>query len=149
MMRAISIVQIVAIALQTFGCSTWRPVVRVAKSADDGRQSSVRDHVLGKLNEGMAIRIKLLKGTHLPIKGRVIDCIIEEIGPTSLTVTPMSFYAPGNVSRELTIHYSDIESIEYRESNRERGAFVEGFAAGGMVILVLILYLMTQQVTYD
>ena len=140
MTRAMSIVLIVAIALQSFGCSTWRPVVRVAKSADDDRQSSVRDHVLGKLNEGMAVRIRILEGTHLPIKGRVIDCIIEKIGPTSLTVTPTTFYAPGNIVRTLTLDYSDIESIEYRESNRERGAFVGGVAAGAMVIFVLILY---------
>ena len=140
MIRAISIVLIVAIALQSFGCSTWRPVVRVAKSADDDRQSSVRDHVLGKLNEGMAVRIRILEGTHLPIIGQVIECVIEKVGATSLTVTPMSFHAPGNIVRTLTLDYSDIASIEYRESNRERGAFVGGVAAGAMVIFVLILY---------
>ncbi len=68
MMRAISIVLIVAIALQSFGCSTWRPVVRVAKSADDDRQSSMRDQVLGKLKEGMAVRIRILEGASAPIE---------------------------------------------------------------------------------
>ena len=140
MMRAINIVLIVTIALQTVGCSTWRPVARANEVTEDDRQSSMRDQVLGKLKEGMAVRLRILEGTHLSIKGRVIDCIIEKIGLTSLTVTPMSFYAPGNVSRKLTLHYSDIASIEYRESNRERGAFVEGFAVGAMVIIVLIVY---------
>ena len=84
------------------------------------------------------------EGTPAPIKSQVIECTVEKVGPTSLTVTPMMFYAPGNVNRELTLHFSDIESIEYRESNRELGAFVEGFAAGAMVIFVLILYGFTQ-----
>ncbi len=35
MMRAISIVLIVAIALQTVGCSTWRPLVRATRIAED------------------------------------------------------------------------------------------------------------------
>lgn len=137
MMRGISIVLIVAIAIQTVGCTTWRPLVRVNKAADGDRQTSVRDHVLGKLNEGMAVRIRILEGTHLQIKSRVVDCIIEKIGPTSVKVTPMSFYAPGNVSRELTIHYSDIESIEYRESDDSK-VFVTGLAAGAVVGILLL-----------
>ena len=148
MTRAISIVLIVAIALQSFGCSTWRPVVRVAKSADDDRQSSVRDHVLGKLNEGMAVRIRILEGTHLSIKGRVIDCIIEKIGPTSLTVTPMTFYAPGNIVRTLTLDYSDIQSIEYRESHSRWEVLGAGVAVGA-VLAYFLIWLALSQVESD
>ena len=144
MIRTISIVLIVAIALQTVGCSSWRPLARANRVAEDDRQTSMRDQVLGKLTEGLAVRIRIRAGTHLLIKGEVIEGIIERVGVTSLTVTTMTFYAPGNVNRELTLHFSEIESIEYRESNRELGAFVAGFAVGPMVLWLLYLYALNQ-----
>ena len=43
MMRAISIVLIVAIALQTVGCSTWRPLVRevYSKVVDEAKKERI------------------------------------------------------------------------------------------------------------
>ncbi len=130
MTRVISIVLIAAIALQTVGCSTWRPLARANAVAEDDSQSSVRNQVLGRLKEGMAVRVRIREGTHAPTKGQVIECIIKEIGQDSLTVTPFTFYAPGNVRRELTFHYSKIASIEYRESARGSTVIVAGVAIG-------------------
>ena len=77
MIRAINIVLIVAIALQTVGCSTWKPLARTHEVPEDDRQSSMRDQVLGKLKEGMAIRIRIRDGTPTQIKGQVLECIVE------------------------------------------------------------------------
>ena len=68
MTRAISIVLIVAIALQTVGCSTWRPLALANNVPEDSRQSSMREQVLGKLEEGMAVRITILEGASAPIE---------------------------------------------------------------------------------
>ncbi len=140
MKRAISIFLIVTIALQTLGCSTWKPLARANEVSEDNRQASMRDQVLGKLTEGMAVRIRIRAGTHLPIKGKVIDCIIEKVGPTSLTVTPMTFYVPGNVNRELTLHFSEIESIEYRESGGVFAVLVAGLGVGAILGLLLFTW---------
>ena len=78
------------------------------------------EQVLGKLKEGMAVRIRIRDGTRGPTKGEVIEGIIEKVGLTSLTVTTFTYYAPGNVSRELALHYSDIESIEIRKFDSEK-----------------------------
>ena len=68
MMRAISIVLIVAIALQTVGCSAWRPLARMNEAPEDARRASMRNQVLGKLKEGMAVRIRILEGASAPIE---------------------------------------------------------------------------------
>ena len=86
MTRAMSIVLIVAIALQTVGCSTWKPLARTNVVPGDDRQATMRDQVLGKLTEGMRARIKIREGIHAPIKSEVIEGKIETIGPKSLTV---------------------------------------------------------------
>ncbi len=140
MMRAISIVLIVAIALQTVGCSAWRPLARMNEAPEDDRQSSMRDQVLGKLKEGMAIRIRIRDGTPTQIKGQVLECIVEKIGKTTLTLTASTYFFPDNVSRRLTLNYPDIESIEYRESNRGLPVFVAGVAVGTVLGYFLFLY---------
>ena len=76
MTRAISIVLILAIALQTVGCSTWRPLARVNKGAEDDKQSSMREQVIERLTEGMRIRLKIRDGAETPIKFRVFECVI-------------------------------------------------------------------------
>ena len=68
MMRAISIFLIIAIALQTVGCTTMRPLARVNEVSEDNRQSSMRDQVLGKLTEGMRVRIRIREGARAPDK---------------------------------------------------------------------------------
>ncbi len=50
MTRAINIVLVLAIALQTVGCSSWRPLARANEVSEDNRQASMRDKVLSKLN---------------------------------------------------------------------------------------------------
>ena len=142
MTRAISIVLIAAMSLQTVGCSTWRPLARANAVAEDSGQSPMRDQVLGKLKEGMRARIKIRESTRAPVVGQVIECVVEKVGPTSLTVIPSAkSVSPDNVGRKLTLNYSDIESIEYRESKRGFGgfgAFVAGLGVG--VALGVLLF---------
>ena len=129
MIRAVNIVLIVAIALQIVGCSTWRQLARANEVPEETRQFLMRDQVFGKLKEGMRARIKIRDGTRTPAVGQVIECVVERVGPTSLTVTASAkfvfpdnvrarFVFPDNVSRKLTLNYTDIESIEYRKSKR-------------------------------
>ncbi len=134
MIRAINIVLIVAIALQTVGCSTWKPLSRGSKVREDSKQTSMREQVLGKLREGTRARIKIREGTQAPVIGRVFVCVIEKVGPTSLTVTASARSVfPDNSSRRVTLRYSDIESVEYRESNRGLPVFVAGVAVGTLL----------------
>lgn len=135
MTRAVNIVLIVAIALQTVGCSsTWKPLARLDEVPVEDDQDYMRDQVLGKLNEGMTVSITIRAGTGAPIKGRVIECVVEEIGHTALTVTPVSSFSRGI---EITIRYADIVSIEHRESGRA-WAFVTGAGVGVFLGLILI-----------
>ncbi|MCY3766574.1 MAG: hypothetical protein OXH06_14240 [Gemmatimonadetes bacterium] len=137
MTRAISILLIVAISLQTIGCSTWKHLARASEATEDESQSTMRDQVIGELKKGMAVRIGIMEGTHLPIKGRVIDCIIENIGQTSLTLIPIMDHIRGTVKREFRLRYSDIVSIEYRESDDSK-VFVTGLAAGAVLGILLL-----------
>ena len=137
MTRAISIVLIVAIALQTVGCSTWKPLARMNEVPEDNRQASMRDQVLGKLKEGMRVRIRIREGSAVPVIGQVIECVIERVGLTSLTITASAqFFFPDNLSRRLTLRYSDIESVEYRESDNS-GIFVLGVGVGAVLGFLL------------
>lgn len=130
MRRAISIVLVVAIALQTVGCSTWKPLTREGEVPEDDKQSSVRDLVLGRLKEGMRVRIRIREGVRAPIKGQTIEGRMDKVGLNALTLTPFNSYAPGNVSKELTLPYADIASIEYVETHRISRVFVAGLAVG-------------------
>ena len=130
MKSSISIVLIVAIALQTVGCSTWKPLVRVNEVFEADNQNSIREQSLIKLKEGMRVRIRIRAGTRPPIKGRVIECVIERIGQNSLTVTPFTSFAHGNDGREFTLRYADIVSIEYRGVARKSLVFAGGFSTG-------------------
>lgn len=140
MTRAISIVLIVAIALQTVGCSTWRPLARAGELPEDDRQSSMRKQVLGRLTVGMRARIEIREGAPAPIIGRVFECVIERVGPTSLTVTASArFLFPDNSSRRVTLRYSDIEGVEYQESNRGFGVFAAGVVIGTLAGFYLLI----------
>lgn len=136
-MRAISMVLIVAMALQTVGCSTWRPLARGYEVSEDSKQALMREQVLGKLTEGMRIRLRIKDSAETPIKVRVFECIIERIGQTSLTVTPITFFVRSTTSGEFALQYIDIASIEYRE-DRGLSVFLSGFAFGALFCLVLI-----------
>lgn len=129
MIRAISIVMIVAIALQTVGCSSWRPLARASGVSEDERQLTMRDQVLGKLSEGMRVRITFREGAAAPIKGEVVECVIEKIGVTSLTATPVTFYVRITERRQFTVPYTDIVSIEFSEA-RKITVFLGGVAVG-------------------
>lgn len=130
MIRAISIVLIVAIALQTVGCSSWKPLARANEVSEDKRESSMREQVLGKLKEGKRVRIRIREGARTRIKGRMIDCIIDKIGHTTLTVVPFTPYAGGNNRREYSLRYADIICIEFRESQDLLPVFVAGAILG-------------------
>ena len=132
-MRAISIFLIIAIALQTVGCTTMRPLARVNEVSEDNRQSSMRDQVLGKLTEGMRVRIRIREGARAPIKVQVIECIVEKIGLTSLTVTPITiFFVRTTARKEFALQYSDIVSIEYRQVLYST-VFVGGVVVGAIL----------------
>ena len=133
MTRAISIVLIATIVLQSVGCSSWRPLTRANEVTKDSKETSMRDQVLGKLSEGMVVRIEIREGSRAPIKRRIIECLIKEIGHTALTVTPVSSFSRGI---EITLRYADIVSIEHRESGRAWAFFI---GAGVGVLLGLIL----------
>lgn len=127
MNRTISIVLIVAMALQTVGCSTWRPLARGFAVSEDERQSLMRVQVLGKLKEGMSVRIMIREGTTTLIKSRVFECVIEEITNTTLTVNPAPSYFHGDDRKEITLRFADIVSIENRSYRISR---LEDFLAG-------------------
>ncbi len=133
MIRAISIVLTVAIAMQTVGCSTWQPLARVNEISVEKRQSSMREQVLEKLKEGMRVRLRIRPGTRAPITGRVFECVIERIGHTSLTVIPYTSFGWGV---EITLRYADIVNIEYRS-----GRDSTGLVGGGIVGLLLSYFL--------
>ncbi len=139
MKRAINIVMIVAIALQSAGCSTWKPLARVDEVPYDDRQTSMRDQVLGKLTEGMRVRIRTRDGSPTPVIGQVIECDIEKVGPTSLTVVASTrFGFADDLNLRLTLRYSDIESVEYRKSTRGLDTFVFGALIGTILGLYLL-----------
>ena len=129
MTRAINIVLVAAIALQTVGCSSWRPLARMNEVPEDERQSSMRDQVLGKLKEGMRVKIRVREDAPTPFEGQVIICVIEKVGPTSLTVNLFRSNFDGNDRRESTLRFADIVSIEYRTA-RGLPVFLAGFAVG-------------------
>ena len=148
MIRAFSIVLILAIALQTVGCSSWRPLARMNEVPEDERQTYMREQVLGKLKEGMAVRITIRDGTAAPFKRQVIECIIEEIGQASLTLTPVDDHIRSTVKREFTLHYADIMSIEYRKSDHEPNEYVV-YLVTTAILCLIILYSGLSQAQLD
>ena len=137
MTRAISIVLIAAMSLQTVGCSTWRPLARANKVSKDEKQPSMQEQVLARLTEGMIVRIGIREGTDAPIKVRVFECVIERIGRTSLTVTPYMSYLRRTSIGEFALQYTDIASIEYRE-DQGLSSFLSGFAIGVLFLVVVV-----------
>ena len=140
MTRAMSIVLIVAIALQTVGCTAWRPLARMNEVGEANREAWMRDQVLVKLKEGMAVRIRIREGTPAPIKGNILECIVEEIGQTSLTLIPITDHIRDTVKREFRLHFADILHIEKREFNRGLTTFEIGLAVGTAICLYLIIH---------
>lgn len=139
MTRVIIVVLIAALVLQTVGCSSWRPLARANAIAEDDRQTSVRNQVLGRLKEGMAVRIRIREGTDAPTEGQVIECIIKKIGQVSLTLTPIADHIRGTVKREFKLRYTDILIIEYRELNPGLTAFVVGLSLVAIVNFIVFL----------
>ncbi len=137
MIRAISIVLIAAIALHTIGCTTTRPLARANEVSEENNQTSMREQALGKLKEGMRVRIRIRAGTHAPITGRAIECVVEKIGETSLTVTPVTFYLRNTEKKPFTLPYTDIVGIEYRDTN-DLAIFGGGVAVGTILAIFVI-----------
>ena len=134
MIRAISIVLILAIALQTVGCSAWRPLTSANKVAENKRQQLIRDEAFGKLMEGMRVKMRIREGTGVLIGRQVFKCVIKRVGLTSLTVmplTPLMSSVRIRARKRITLKYSDIVSIEY-DSDRGRGltVFLVGVGVG-------------------
>ena len=144
MTRVISIVLIAAIALQTVGCSTWRPLVRMNDVPEDNGQSAAGAQLPWNLTEGMRVRIGIRQGASTQIKGQVIECVIEKFGPTSMTVTPITFYVRNTDRKPLTLPYTDIASIEYRESASGAEVIGAGVATGAVLAYFVIWFALTQ-----
>ncbi len=137
MIRGINIVLIAAILSHTVGCSTWKPLARTNEASEDDRQTYMREQVKERLKEGMTVRITIREGTPAPIRGQVIECIIEEIGQESLTLIPLTDHIRGTVKREFALRFADIVDIENREFNHGLTNATIGMAAGAMLGLVL------------
>ena len=97
----------------------------------------MREQVLRKLKEGMCVKIRIRPGTRAPIKGRVIECVIEVIGQSSLTVTTFGSFARRNDGRVFSLQYTDIVSIEDRAA-RDSTVFVGGGVVGLLLSYILI-----------
>ncbi len=138
MIRAISVVLIAAVALQTVGCSTWQPLARVNEDPDENGKSSMRGQFPWNFNEGMRVRIRVRPDTPAPIRGRVIEGIIKKVGPSSVTVIPKTFYGIINTSWDVTLHYSSIVSIEFRATSGVSKGFMAGLAAGTILSYYLL-----------
>lgn len=137
MTRAISIVLILALALQTVGCSTWKPLARANRVAENDRQTSMRDQVLPKLQEGMRVKIRVREGTAAPIQGVFVECVIEEIGETALTVTPITFYVRSTERKPFSLQYVDIVGIEFLDTH-DLDVLVGGIAIGAVLVYLLV-----------
>ena len=96
------------------------------------------------LKEGMRVRIGIRQGASTQIKGPVIECVIEKVGPTSMTVTPITFYVRNTERKPLTLPYTDIASIEYRESASGAEVFGAGVATGAVLAYFVIWLALTQ-----
>lgn len=140
MTLTIRIVLIVAIAVQTVGCSTWRPLARVTEIPDDDRQASMREQVMGAFIEGMRVRIRIRKGAGARVKGQLIECEIKKVDLTSLTVTQIGFFDRNHSKRDLTLNYADIENIEYRDGEGLWGVFIAGVAGGAVLYIAFVLW---------
>lgn len=139
MIRAISTVLVVAIALQTVGCSTWKPLVRASEVDENDGQSALGEQMHWNLTKGTRVRVRIREGSPAPIKGRVIECVVVKVDLTSLTITPVAFFDRNNAGRDITLRYSDIESIEYRKRNNWE-IFALGIGVGGVLAFFLILW---------
>ena len=140
MIRNINIILIVAIALQTIGCSAWQPLARVNEITEEKRQASMKEQVLEKLKEGMRVKLRIRPGTRAPITGRVFECVIERIGLKSLTVIPFASFARSDYRREFALGYADIVSIEIRSGGNSTD-FVGGGVVGLLLSYILIFLL--------
>ena len=100
----------------------------------------MREQVLEKLKEGMAVRIRIREGTPAPVRGRVLECIVEKIGQTTLTLTPVADHIRGTAKREFRLHFTDIVHIQYREFHRGLTTFEIGLAVGTAICLYLIIH---------
>lgn len=145
MRRAISLLVIVAIALQTVGCSTWRPAGSLNEESGDRNRTFMRDQALGKLKEGMRANIRIREGARVPIDGRVIKCVVKRVTLTSLTVILVPSDARNRARRELTLSYADIVSIEYHSARiKEWPAFVLGASFGTILGFLGAWYIWTR-----
>lgn len=130
MIRGISIVMIAVIAMQTVGCSSWRPLTRANEVPEHSKQALMRDQVLGKLTEGMVVRIEIRESSRTPIRGQVIEGLINRVGLKTLTVTHFKGFAVGEYGPEYTLSYADIVSIEYRQVRDLTVLFLVGAVVG-------------------
>ena len=58
------------------------------------------------MKKGMPITIALRNESEIPLKEKKIECIIEEVGPESLTVIPRPGYSAVRDPNMLVIHYA-------------------------------------------
>ena len=104
MTRAISTVLAFVFLLLTVCCSPSLIQMRQIKICD--AQEQVPVEALRQLKKGMPITIALRNESEIPFKEKKIECIIEEVGPESLTVIPRPGYSAVRDPNMLVIHYA-------------------------------------------
>lgn len=117
MTRVITIVLIVAIALQTVGCA---PTIRMRKFSLDSSQDQIRKDAQQILKKGMQATIFLRRNARVPFSGRILECVIERAGTESLIVTVKPKYLAIGSARRYAFTYSDIMTIRYHEPDDQR-----------------------------
>ena len=138
MRRGINCLLITAILVQTTGCAFRRQMIRPELDAVNGAGNQIQEEALQRLAAGMHARIILREDVPTPHKGRFIECTIESVELTSLTVIVKPDYFSGTAKERITLRYSDMSSIRFRVVE-PWGVFYVVVATGTVTIL-LIMY---------
>lgn len=135
MIRSVSIVLVVAIALQTIGCA---PVIQMREFSQDNTQNQIREDAQRILKKGMQTTIFLRKELGERFGVRILECVIVKAGPETLTVTVKPKYLAIGSARKCTFRYSDLMAIRYHELDDQRNlrTLLAVATVAGVVLIV-------------
>ena len=102
----------IALSMATIGCVAQRGLIEI-----DETQNRIPQDAVQKLKRGMRAKIQIRKGASVPFTDRTFECIIDKIGPGTLTViTPrksaLQKFEEGmqtriTVRREIDVPFND------------------------------------------
>lgn len=121
MIRVISIVLTAAIALQTARCA---PNIRMSETPADYSQNQIRDLAPKLLKKGMEVTLIFGRKAPLSLSGRAVECVVEKVGPESLTVIVKRKYFARGADRLCEFRYSDILNIQIGKSNADNARII-------------------------